>query len=306
MKHLDAYLSAVRVGRSPLTARTYATALRLFASVAGGAGDTEPTVEDYKAFLSSMSANVSPRTQATYNAAVRGYLQFAAANGASINLAAVNQADKQYRKRSGQRIPHFDRDAVEEVIEAAAELARTKRDLESLRNYAFVLVLASSGLRISEACNLRRGDIDYTGRRAVVIGKGDKQAVVRFTDRALRAVKAYLSARAKLDGAQGVPLASLPLFARHDAGAGNKVKPVRSGGMRKSLQAIPGWLDEGGKPRLTPHTFRHYFVTRVYQRTGDIVVTQELARHADIGTTKRYTHLTGDLDTIYRNAMEAE
>ncbi len=307
MKYFDAYLASIRNGRSGLTASTYATAMRLFADVAGCAEDSLPSVDDYKKFLSSMSnIGLSPRTQATYNAAVRGYLQFIAADGADVNLAAVNLADKRLRRRAGQRIPHFDREAVETVIESAGEIARTKRDLESMRDYAFALVLADSGLRISEACALKRGDVNSIERRAVIIGKGDKQAVVRFTKRALRAVKAYLELRAKLDGSQGVPLSDLPLFARHDAGAGAKVKPVHPGGMRKALQSIPGWLDESGRPRLTPHTLRHYFVTTIFERTGNIKLTQEFARHSNINTTERYVHLTGDLDKVYREAMEAE
>ena len=95
-----------------------------------------------------------------------------------------------------------------------------------MRDCAFLLTLADTGLRVHEACNLRRGDIDWNEGRAVIIGKGDKQAVVRFSTRSLTALKSYLSSRAAQDGRSGHPLASLPLFARHDKGAGKKVKPI--------------------------------------------------------------------------------
>ncbi len=94
------------------------------------------------------------------------------------------------------------------------------------RDRAFLYTLADTGLRVHEACGMRRGDLDWNEGRAIVIGKGDRQAVVRFSKRSLNALKDYLRARSTLDGASGRPLSSLPLFARHDLGAGKKVKPV--------------------------------------------------------------------------------
>ena len=83
-------------------------------------------------------------------------------------------------------------------------------ELDDLRDRAFVLTLVDTGLRISEACALRRGDIDWNEGRAVIIGKGDKQAVVLFSDRCMRAIKEYLVTRAKLDGQTGKPLIPCP------------------------------------------------------------------------------------------------
>ena len=78
-------------------------------------------------------------------------------------------------------------------------------------------------LRVSEACSLTRGHLDWREGRSIVLGKGDKEAVVRFSERSMHKLRAYLNARAELDGGQGKPLRSLPLFARHDRGAGKRV-----------------------------------------------------------------------------------
>lgn len=96
--------------------------------------------------------------------------------------------------------------------------------LINLRDRAFLLTLADTGLRVHEACALRRGDVDWNEARAVMIGKGDKQAVIRFSKRAVGALRDYLAARAQLDGASGKRLSSLPIFARHDDGGEKKVK----------------------------------------------------------------------------------
>jgi len=85
-----------------------------------------------------------------------------------------------------------------------------------------VLTLADTGLRVHEACKLRRSDMNWNEGRAAIIAKGDKQAVVRFSTRSMNALKDYLSSRAVLDGGSGKPLPSLPLFASHDKGAAKK------------------------------------------------------------------------------------
>jgi|GEM_PF-2855841 integrase len=90
---------------------------------------------------------------------------------------------------------------------------------------------------IFETCALRHVDIDRLEQRAFVVGKGHKQAVVRFSKRALAAIDEYLQQRK--DSSSGTPLASLPLFTRHDKGAGKKIKPVEPGGMWKAVSAEP-------------------------------------------------------------------
>ena len=116
-------------------------------------------------------------------------------------------AKRQYSKRQGVHLPNFDRQVVEKVISYCGTLGR---NLIALRDRAFILTLVDTGLRISEACSLQRGDIDWNEGRTLIIGKGNKQDVVRFSDRSMKALKDYLAARALLDGESGKPLTSLP------------------------------------------------------------------------------------------------
>jgi site-specific recombinase XerD len=176
----------------------------------------------------------------------------------------------------------FDCQVVESVNGYAQSL---KIDLTALRDRAFILTLADTGLRISEACARRRGDIDRLEQRALVLGKGDNQAVVRFSRRALEAIDDYL--RAREDSSTGKPLPSLPLFARHDKGAGKQVKPVESGGMWK---AVKRRAEEAGidLSRIRVHDFRHYFVTMLILAGGKTEAVQRAACHASSATTSRY------------------
>jgi hypothetical protein len=155
--------------------------------------------------------------------------------------------------------------------------------------------------------NYQRKKIDWDEYRAIIIGKGDQQAVVRFSRRCMKAIKDYLAARSELDGNSGKVLSSLPLFARHDRGAGKKLKPItpttgRNIVAQRVLEAVG--VDAVGT--ITPHSFRHYFVTTVLRGSGgNLKLAQDLARHRNIAVTQRYAHLSDDeLDQGYWEIFE--
>jgi integrase len=117
----------------------------------------------------------------------------------------------------------------------------------------------------------------------------------------------YLNARAKLDGDSGRPLPSLPLFARHDKGAGKKIKPITTTTGRNIVeQRVRESLGTDAVGTITPHSFRHYFVTTVLRGSGgNLKLAQELARHRNIAVTQRYAHLSDDeLDRGYWDIFE--
>jgi integrase len=214
-------------------------------------------------------------------------------------------------------LPQFPVDDIERLLERIQDVQNLKipapdetdaanANLRAYRDRAFLTTLADTGLRVHEACNLRRGDIDWNEGRAIITGKGNKQAVVRFTTRSMQAVKEYLSQRAALDGNSGRQLSSLPLFARHDKGAGKKIKPITPTTGRNIVnERVKQFLGADTVGVITPHSFRHYFVTAVLRGTGNLRIAQELARHKNIQVTQRYTHLSNDeLDKAYHDVFE--
>ncbi len=135
----------------------------------------------------------------------------------------------------------------------------------------------------------------------------DTEDLVRFSNLARRALQDYLQVRATLDGASGRPLPSLPVFARHDKGAGDKVKPITpTTGRNIVKQRVRECLGPEAVGTITPHSFRHYFVTTVLLGSGgNLKLAQELARHQNIAVTQRYAHLTDDeLDRGYYEIFE--
>jgi integrase len=264
------------------------------------------------AFASALN-HYAPATERLYLTAVTGWYEFLAAEDlAGINLPRIRLLIRRRARRPGQRLPQFPRKNIEDVLDFAMNLAEfpaedTRRKLILLRDRAFLITLADTGLRVHEACNLRRGDLDWNEGRTVIIGKGDREAVVRFSRRAMNTLRDYLSTRAQLDGASGRPLSSLPLFARHDPGAGKKVLPISTTTARAIVHSrVHQALGDETESIITPHSFRHYFVTTVLRGSGgNLKLAQELARHRNIAVTQRYAHLSDDeLDRGYYEVFD--
>ncbi len=261
--------------------------------------------------LSYLKAYASS-TEHLYIQAVKGFYQYLAGEQlAEINLPRLDLFIKRRSRRSGLRMPQFPAEDIEHVLEYVNNLpgqpvTNPEERLRAMRDRAFLITLADTGLRIHEACKLHRGDIDWNEERAIIIGKGDKQAVVRFSRRSLAALKDYLSTRAALDGNSGRPLPTLPLFARHDKGAGKKIKPITTATGRNIVSArVRQALGDQAEGHITPHSFRHYFVTTVLRASGNLKLAQELARHASIQVTQRYAHLSdSELDRGYHEIFE--
>jgi len=310
---IQMYLDSVTLSRSERTANTYRHALdsfqKLLADYRIDIDKTSPTElsENSVAWFADKLKEFAPATEQLYLVAARGFFEYLAAERlAEPNLARIQLLIKQRSRRLGVRLPQFPKSDIDKLIDYANNIvnmtAGSETDhLRNLRDRAFLVTLADTGLRVHEACKLRRGDLDWNEGRAIIIGKGNQQAVVRFSARSMHALRAYLSARAALDGAMGRPLPTLPLFARHDRGAGKKVKPITTRtGQNIVDDRVREALGEAAVGTITPHSFRHYFVTTVLLASGNLKMAQELARHKNISVTQRYAHLSDDeLDRGY-------
>jgi len=310
---INAFIESVAQSRSPKTATAYGFALKSYENTLREHG-FKPEIQLATSlpevsigwFATDLRSH-TPSTEQLYLTAVNNFFHFLAAEDlASPNLPRVENLKRKRMRRTGQRLPQFPREAIENILDYANRLVLlpVENELEGLRNLrdrAFILTLADTGLRVHEACGLRRGDVDWYENRAIIIGKGDKQAVVRFSDRSIQALKDYLLHRAKFDGASGRPLSSLPLFSRHDKGAGKKVKPITTTTGRNIVSdRVKESLGDAAVGSITPHSFRHYFVTTVLRASGNLKMAQELARHKNIAVTQRYAHLSDDeLDKGY-------
>jgi site-specific recombinase XerD len=308
------YLNSVKLSRSANTYRTYANAMRLFSDVLAKNGldpksaDLSELTEDAVIWMATALKDFSSATEQVYMTAAVGLYEFIAGeNLAQINLPRVRLLIKQRTRKPGVRLPQFPKADIEKVLDYAENLVSKPTEsveerLINLRDRAFLITLADTGLRVHEACKLRRGDIDWHESRAVIIGKGNKEAVLRFSKRSIKVMRDYLQSRSELDGVGGKALASLPIFARHDKAVGKKIKPISTTTGRAIVRdRVRECLGEDAVGTITPHSFRHYFVTTILGSTGNLKLAQVLARHTNIAVTQRYSHLADDeLDKKYQ------
>ena len=315
---IQEYLEVVKLARSQNTALTYGKALKEFKKFLVKSKidpETSPASMLKEEMISKLAMHLksfAPATEQLYiHAVARFYKYLAAERLADINLPRMDLLIEQRTCKAGIRLPQFPTSSIERILDFVSDAVSLSTDspidrLRVMRDRAFLLTLADTGLRVHEACNLQRGDLDWNEGRAIIIGKGDKQAVVRFTTRAMRALKDYLSLRAELDGSSGKQLTALPLFARHDKGTGKKIRPITpTTGRNIVAERVKQALGSEAEGHITPHSFRHYFVSTILRSSGNLKLAQALARHENIQITQRYAHINDDeLDKGYYEIFE--
>lgn len=315
----ETFLEMTRLSRSENTYRSYRNAMQLFLYVLDGNNlnpeicTTNQLTAGAISWLLATLKNYAPASEQLYTTAVSRFYQYLIAEDlAQINLQKLQMIIRNRSRLPGQRLPQFPKGDLEKVIRYAQELpqynfATGAERLIALRDSALILSLADTGMRAHEICNLRRGDVDWNEYKAIIIGKGNKQAVIRFSSRSINGIKNYLNQRAPLDGGTGRPLAALPVFSRHDKGAGRKILPISTTTARNIIKTrTKEILGDQSSMAISPHTFRHYFVTNVLIGSGgNMKLAQELARHKSIQVTQRYTHLSDDeLDKGYHEIFD--
>lgn len=315
---IEDYLNTVKLARSEKTLLAYATAMKNFTITLQDHKlniEQDPVgniSEDVISWFATDLKDYAATSEQLYITSLKGFLEYLVAEElADINLSKVKLLIRQRTRKPGKRLPQFPANAIQKILGHLENLQIQRSEdendyLRALRDKAFLITLADTGLRVHEACGLRRGDLDWNEGKALVIGKGDRQAVVRFSRRSQKAIKDYVQARSVSDGKSHKPLGALPLFARHDKGAGEKIKPITP---TTGRNIVAEWVETILGPEavgtITPHSFRHFFVTRVLTSTGNLKLAQNLARHKNIAVTQRYAHLSDDeLDRGYWEVFE--
>jgi len=143
------------------------------------------------------------------------------------------------------------------------------------RDKAMIEILYATGMRISELVNLKLTDIDFNRSVLKVFGKGSKERLVPYGEKAAEALRIYLEDRKKLDS--------------KDVFLSNRGTRITRGAF---WQRIKIYIKrENLKSSISPHTLRHAFATHLLNRGADLRSVQILLGHSDLSTTQIYTHI---------------
>tara|TARA_B100000579_G_scaffold211224_1_gene172582 strand:- start:3980 stop:4867 length:888 start_codon:yes stop_codon:yes gene_type:complete len=143
------------------------------------------------------------------------------------------------------------------------------------RDKAMIEMLYATGVRISELIDLKMTDVDIQRCVIKVLGKGSKERLIPFGERALEALNDYIKDRCE-----------------------SSIKEIFLSNRGKKMSRQAFWqrikiylLREGLKDSISPHTLRHAFATHLLNRGADLRSVQLLLGHSDLSTTQIYTHI---------------
>lgn len=154
-------------------------------------------------------------------------------------------------------------------------------DSISSRNRCMVELLYSSGLRVSELCNLTLSNINIQKRFVKCIGKGNKERIVPINTVAASYLKEYIeNYRSSLCENNHTSYLFVNKYG----------KPLSRDNFYHILEKIIKKTSITKK--VSPHTLRHTFATHLLENDADIRSIQEMLGHSSISTTTIYTHIS--------------
>jgi integrase/recombinase XerD len=234
-------------------------------------------------FLASLyHRGLDSRSVARHLATLRHFFRFAVAEEFIVDDPAMTIESPKIL----QPLPQFL--SIEEVDRLIA--APDIRTPLGLRDRAMIEMMYSTGIRVSELCNIRLTDLKADPGCLHCIGKGDKERLVPVGRRAIETVQKYLSE-------------SRPILLR------DRVSPYLFLGQRgRPISRITFWqlISAYGRKahlnkRLKPHMLRHSFATHLLDRGADLRSVQMMLGHSDISTTQIYTHVVEErLKQVYK------
>jgi integrase/recombinase XerC len=246
------------------------------------------TPQDVRAFMAARRAeDISGRSLMRGLAGMRSFARFLERNGkGKVGALAAVRTPKV--PKTLPKPLHVE--AARKVVDADSRAGEAREPWVLQRDAAILALLYGSGLRISEALGLARGEVPAPGQgdAITVTGKGNKQRMVPLLPQVSQAVVDYIALCPYDLPADG------PLF----VGARGKALSPRI--VQLVMERLRGALSLPDS--ATPHALRHSFATHLLGRGGDLRAIQELLGHASLSTTQIYTAVDTDrLLEVYRS-----
>jgi len=281
---IDAYLDHLRVERA-LSKNTLEAYARDLGELARHVEDHDESVlsdpkrldgEIVLAFVVSASKRgKSARSSARQLSSMRGFFKFLVRERA-IEGDPTELVDRPRLARKLPRVLTYE--DVDRLL--AAPPLDTAR---GLRDSAMIHLMYASGLRVSELCALKLGDLDRKVGTVAPLGKGGKRRIVPVGQIALVRIDAYIEdVRVHSKGANTDPHLFLS----------PRGKRFTRQGLWKLLKAYARGC--GITAPISPHKLRHSFATHLLRGGADLRAVQAMLGHADLGTTEIYTRVAQD------------
>ncbi|WP_257206411.1 tyrosine-type recombinase/integrase [Bacillus cereus] len=155
-----------------------------------------------------------------------------------------------------------------------------QRTYARFRDYVLMMLLADTGMRISEALNLQQEDIDFKTNVIELKGTSTKNRKTRYVSISQKTSKLLRELIAKIEEFD-TPYISATVY-------GNTIDPAR---FRQRLKMYGDKAKIKGL-RVSPHTFRHTFAKYYPLNNGDVMTLQKILGHSSIEMVRKYINMT--------------
>lgn len=164
------------------------------------------------------------------------------------------------------------------------------RDTQGTRDRAILETLYATGMRVSEAVNLKKDNVNLDIGFLRCVGKGNKERVIPLGKKAIASINRYLeTSRPKLLKNKDSDFLFVSRFGKNISRQ-SFWKMVKKYALAARIK----------KP-IKPHILRHSFATHLLEHGADLRSVQEMLGHSNISTTQIYTHINKDrLKNIHR------
>ena len=187
---------------------------------------------------------------------------------------------------------------VSEISSIFSASENSKNEILSIRDRCILEMLYSSGLRVTEVCDLKLNNIQFDLDLIRFFGKGDKERIIPLTYYARKWLDNYIKNSRRI-------LSSKSNKNTNHVFLSNNGLPLT----RMSVwRQVKKYVDLAGvTKKISPHSFRHSFATHLIDGGANLIEVQALLGHADISTTEIYTHLSREfVETEYMKAFEKD
>ena len=293
------YLAAQR-GLSHNSILSYRDCLKLFlrfVSQQAGKPVDKLNVEDFddksaRAFLEHLEASRGNSTQTRNNrlAALRAFFRYVATQEPML-LARCQRICEIPTKRTEHKTIHYLEDKeMSALLESVDQNSRNGR-----RDYALILFLYNTGVRVQEVVDLKTGDLRLQAPYQVkLVGKGRKERTCPLWPETVAALQSYLDDRAL----EQPDVLSVFVNANRQTITRFGIRHIVRKYAGKAAKVCPSMESK----KLGPHTLRHTTATHLLQGGNEISVVKDWLGHADINTTHGYVEIDMKMK---RKALEA-
>ena len=243
------------------------------------------TLQHLQSFMQCIGEmEMAPTSQARIISGIKSFFKYCLLE----QICTINPTTLLPTPKTRRKLP--DVLSFEEIEQVIAQIDLSKP--EGGRNKAILETMYSSGLRVTEAINLKISCLYLDVGFIRVIGKGDKERLVPIGSDAIKFIKLYKDT---------IRVHQTPAKDSEDVlflnNRGKALSRVMIFYIIKDLI-----MKAGITKSISPHSFRHSFATHLVEGGADLRAVQEMLGHESITTTEIYTHLNREFlrDTLDR------